>query len=148
MHTWMKQFFFFIATGVFLILLSAPAWAVQTHRGAEGLVSHQIAHILFTIGMGYLLFRLYRMPTKSREWTEFKVFLWLIIAWNLLTFTGHWMDEFIAADKFIKSEGHTLAFSISNFSDAYYYLTKMDHLLLVPSFAFLLLALRKWRSLS
>lgn len=121
------------------------AWAVQAHGGAEGLISHQIGHILFIMGMGYLLFRLYRIPTTGVGWFEFKVFLWLIIAWNLLTFAGHWMNEFVAPEKYIQSEGRTTAFAITNFMDAFFYLTRLDHLLLLPSFAFLLLALRKWR---
>jgi len=126
-------------------MAATPTWAVQAHGAIEGLVVHQIGHILFSIGMGFLLFRLYHIQLKSPGWLEFKVFLWLIIAWNFLSFSGHWMDEFMAAEKFIKSNGHTVAFSITCFTDAYFYLTRLDHLLLVPSFVFLLLALRKWR---
>ena len=133
--------------GAFVLLTIEvnPVWAVQAHGGAEGLVAHQIGHMLFVIGMGYLLFRLYRVRMKGLGWLEFKLFLWLIIAWNFLTFSGHWMNEFVAAEKFVKSDGTTIAFSITNFADAYFYLTRLDHLFLVPSFAFLLLALQKWR---
>ena len=134
-----------IGVFAFLIMEAAPAWAVQAHGGAEGLVAHQVGHLLFVIGMGYLLFRLYRIQMKGLGWLEFKVFLWLIIAWNLLTFSGHWINEFVAPEKFIKADGKTIAFSITNLTDAYFYLTRLDHLLLVPSFVFLLLALRKWR---
>lgn len=140
-----KQFRIFIGMFGFLIFPANPAWAVQAHGGVEGLVSHQIGHVLFVIGMGYLLYRLSRLQRKDLDWLEFKIFLWLIIAWNLLTFSGHWMHEFVAPEKFIKTGGNIIAFSITNFSDAYFYLTRLDHLLLVPSFIFLLLALRKWR---
>lgn len=128
-----------------LILQANPVWAVQTHDGVEGLVSHQIGHFLFTLGMGYLLFRLYSMRPKSVGWLEFKTFLWLLIVWNITTFSGHWMDEFVAKEKFFKAHGRTLTFTIENFQDALYYLTRLDHLILIPSFVFLLLALRKWR---
>jgi hypothetical protein len=133
--------------GAFAILMMTanPAWALQAHGGAEGLVAHQIGHMLFVIGMGYLLFRLYRVRMKGLGWFEFKIFLWLIIAWNLVTFSGHWMNEFVAAEKFIESDGITIAFSITNYTDAYFYFTRLDHLILVPSFGFLLLALLKWR---
>jgi|GEM_PF-1408066 len=141
----MKQFSTFLGILVFLTLLTTPSWAVQAHGGAEGLVSHQIGHALFILGMGYLLFRLYRIQMKGSGWFEFKVFLWVIIAWNLLTFSGHWMHECVSPGKFIKSDGSTISFTISSFTDAYFYLTRLDHLLLVPSFAFLVLALRKWR---
>ncbi len=131
---------------VFQITLTVePVWAVQSHGGSEGLVAHQIGHILFTIGMVYLLFRLRTMRQKGGGWVEFKVFIWLLVAWNLLTFTGHWMNEFVAVEKFSRAGEHIVSFTIVNFSDAIYYLTRLDHLVLVPSFAFLLLALRKWR---
>jgi hypothetical protein len=142
----MKRFLRVLGTFFFLVLQAFPAWAVQAHGGAEGLVSHQIGHVLFTIGMGYLLFRVYRLQIEGLDWLEFKIFLWLIIAWNFLTFTGHLMHEFVAPEKFITSDGHILSFSVTSFSDAYFYLTRLDHLLLVSSFIFLLLALRKWRS--
>ena len=109
-------------------------------------ISGGISHAAFGgIGLGYLLFRLYRLGMKGSGWLKFKVFLYLIIAWNFLTFSGHWMNEFVAAEKFIKSNGKLVAFSVNNFRDAYFYLTRLDHLLLVPSLTFLLLALRKWR---
>jgi hypothetical protein len=122
---------------------TSPAWAVQAHGGAEGLLSHQIGHLLFATGMGYLLFRLRTMRQSGRGWLEFKTSFWLLIAWNLVTFTGHWMNEFIAKEQFIKDQTTILSFTIANLPDAIYYLTRLDHLILVPSFAFLLLALRK-----
>ena len=124
--------------------VASPAWAVQAHGGAEGLVTHQIGHILFAIGMGYLLFRLYHIDQKGLGWFEFKTFLWLITGWNLLTFSGHWMNELIASSKFIKANGQIVFFTIDSFSDVIYFLTRLDHLVLVPAFLFLLLALRKW----
>ena len=136
-----------IAIGTFAVLTMAtgPAWAVQAHGGAEGLVSHQIGHSLFTFGMGYLLFRLYSMRLEGIGWREFKTFLWLLIAWNVTTFSGHWMNEFVAKEKFIRVHGRTLAFTVESVQDALYYLTRLDHLILITSFVFLLIALRKWR---
>ena len=141
----MTKLFLHLFWLVFSICIAKPSWAVQSHGGIEGLVSHQIGHVLFIIGMGYLLFRIYHTQVKGLGWFEFKAFLWLIIVWNLLTFSGHWMNEFVAQEKFITYNGNTIAFTVSNFADAYFYLTRLDHLILVPSFAFLLLALRKWR---
>ncbi len=133
------------ATLFFLALSvnASPAWAVQAHGGAEGLLSHQIGHLLFATGMGYLLYRLRTMRQSGRGWPEFKTSIWLLIAWNVVTFTGHWMNEFITKEQFIKDQTTILSFSIANLPDAIYYLTRLDHLILVPSFAFLLLALRK-----
>ena len=133
-----------IGTSIASVLVTSPAWAVQAHGGVEGLVSHQIGHILFATGMGYLLFRLRSMRLKGTGWLEFKTFLWLLILWNIMTFSGHWLNEFVAKEKFIKANGNTLSFNIENFPDAIFYLTRLDHLILVPSFALLLLALMKW----
>lgn len=128
-----------------LMLQTGPAWAVQEHGGAEGLVAHQLGHSLFVIGMGYLLFRLHSLRQAGRGWREFKIFLWSLIAWNVVTFSGHWMQEFVPKGQFVTSHAGTVSFTVASLFDAFYYLTRLDHLILVPSFVFLLLALRKWR---
>ena len=107
-------------------------------------MSHQIGHFLFAIGMGSLLLRLNFMQIKGDGWFEFKFFLWLLLAWNIMTFAGHWMNAFVAEEKFLEANSRTISFTIENFQDALYYFTRFDHLILVPSFAFLLAALRKW----
>lgn len=141
----MRLFYIGIGFFVLLIMQASPTWAVQIHAGAEGLVSHQIGHIFFLSGMSYLLCRLYQRQMKGLDWLEFKIFLWLIIFWNILTFSGHWMHESMPPEKFMKADGAIQSFSVTSLVDAYFYLTRLDHLLLVPSFLFLLLALRKWR---
>ena len=130
---------------IFLLLRAGPAFAVQQHGGAEGLVSHQIGHILFITGMTYLLFRVYRNRIIGPGWFEFKCFLWLIILWNILTFSGHWMREIVARERFIHEGTKLAGFMITDTFDALFYLTRLDHILLVPSFLFLLAALQKWR---
>jgi len=140
----------FITPGFCLILVliwSGPAFAVQQHGGAEGLVSHQIGHILFISGLIYLLYRVYHNRITGPGWFEFKIFLWLAILWNILTFSGHWMQEIIDPGLFIKEGSQIMAFAVTDSFDAFYYLTRLDHLLLVPSFLFLLFALQKWRRL-
>lgn len=129
----------------FFALTPDPAWAVQTHGGMEGLISHQLGHSLFTIGMAYLLWRLHRLRLTGPGWLEFRTFLWLLIAWNLVTFCGHWLNEFVAPEQFTKVHARIDAFRIDSLLDGLYYLSRLDHLLLVPSFLFLLMALKKWR---
>jgi len=126
-------------------LQSSPAWAVQAHGGAEGLVSHQIGHALFAIGMGYLFFRLRSTQTQGRGWLDFKIFILLLVAWNIVTFTGHWMNAFVVDEKLLKIHSTDFSITIQNVREAIYYVTRLDHLILVPAFVFLLLALRKWR---
>jgi len=136
-----------ISTALSLSLPAFPAFAVQQHGGAEGLVSHQIGHILFISGMIYLLYRVYHNRMSGPGWFEFKSFLWLIIMWNILTFSGHWMRELVKSERFFKEGAQVIGFSITDTFDAFFYLTRLDHLLLVPSFLFLFFALQKWSRL-
>lgn len=132
------------------ILFSGMAWppsvlAVQFHGGAEGLVSHQIGHLLFLIGMVYLLVKVYQERNTSPGWWEFRGFIWCIILWNILTFCGHWMDEFTNPKDFALASGHKVSFRIDQVWDILFYFTRLDHLLLIPAIFLLLLALKKWR---
>jgi len=136
-----------ISTALSLLLSALPVLAVQQHGGAEGLVSHQIGHILFISGMIYLLYRVYHNRISGPGWFEFKSFLWLIILWNILTFSGHWMRELVRSERFLKQGTQVTAFTVTDTFDAFFYLTRLDHLLLVPSFLFLFFALHKWRRL-
>ncbi len=122
----------------------SPAYGVQSHGGAEGLISHQLGHILFTLAMVLLLFQLTRSRLTGPGWYEFRGFLWAIILWNTLTFTGHWMQEGMAAEFFIRQDNRIAAFQVDSFANLIFYLTRLDHLLLVPAFFMLLLALQKW----
>ncbi|MBU1139493.1 MAG: hypothetical protein KKD01_03730 [Proteobacteria bacterium] len=144
----------YTAGGVFPPLLSclvitlffpvSHAYGVQSHGGAEGLVSHQLGHFLFTLAMVVLLLRLSEFRMSGPGWCEFRGFLWFIIFWNLLTFAGHWMGEKVAAECFTRQDGHIIAFQVDSFSHLFFYLTRLDHLLLVPAFFLLLLAIQKW----
>lgn len=139
-----------IPINLFFFLAMTMVWpssvlAVQQHGGAEGLVAHQMGHGLFVFGIIYLLYKIEADRFKSSGWGEFKVFLWLLILWNFLTFAGHWMREFVDQSKFSKIDGYITSMTIHGPWDFFFYLTRLDHLLLVPAFVLLLLALRKWR---
>lgn len=128
-----------------LVMKAEPAWAVQAHGGVEGLVSHQIGHMLFMVGIGSLLFHVHRARLRTPGWTEFRIFIWLLLVWNVITFTGHWMHEFVDVNKYVRAGENIVSFSVMDIADVYFYLTRLDHLFLVPSLVFLLLALKKWR---
>ena len=130
---------------IITLLWPTAALAVQGHGGAEGLVAHQFGHALFIFGLSYLFYKIYLARLEDPGWFEFKAFLWVLVLWNLLTFTGHWMREFVDPGKFSKVDGRVIAMAIDGPWDAFFYLTRLDHLLLVPAFLLLLLSLRKWR---
>lgn len=133
------------------LFLGQPAqvWAVQQHAGLEGMVVHELGHLLFMAGMFFLLYRMdqpeTRKMTRGSGWFEFKLFIWLIILWNALTFYGHWHQEIISPDKFVRVGGKITAFILSSPVDALFYGSRLDHLVLLPAFLCLLQALRKWR---
>ena len=127
------------------MLFPHSALAVQQHGGAEGLVSHQIGHFLFICGMFFLLYRLHVSSPKGPGWKEFRLFVWLIICWNFLTFYSHWHHELIDPAKLLQENGHTAGFMISSPMDVLFYFSRLDHLLLLPAFLCLLIALAKWR---
>ncbi|HIJ77890.1 MAG: hypothetical protein OEY01_01105 [Desulfobulbaceae bacterium] len=129
-----------------LLVIPSPIWAVQSHGGAEGLVSHQIGHILFVVAMITILVRIRHHNLVEPGWKEFKIFLWLLLGWNLQTFVGHLLREFVVDHKFVKVDGNVSGYHLANTFDLFFYLTRLDHLLLVPAFLFLLLALRRWEA--
>jgi len=134
----------FTSLPVMVTMSATHAHAVQTHGGAEGLVSHQLGHCLFFSSMLILLWRLKKAQLAGPGWLEFKVFLRLILLWNVLTFTGHWMHEVVTVQHFTHNGDRVLTFQVDTLSELIFYLTRLDHLLLVPAFFLLLLAIRKW----
>ncbi|MHB8789910.1 MAG: hypothetical protein ACYDBT_08520 [Desulfobulbaceae bacterium] len=142
---------FFLGTAVLGLFLGRPdlAWALQQHGGPEGMIVHELGHLLFLFGMAFLLYRMgqpeTRKLTRGSGWFEFKLSIWLIILWNVLTFYGHWHQELISPDKFVRTGGKISAFIITRPLDLFFYFSRLDHLLLLPAFLCLLLALRKWR---
>jgi hypothetical protein len=75
---------------------------------------------------------------------QFRIFLRLIIAWNVLTFSGHWMRQFIDNEQFVFSNGHIQSFHADGILDIFFYLTCLDHLVLVPAFFILIQAILQW----
>ena len=140
------KYFTVFCLSVLLSVHPQAAWAVQAHGGAEGLVSHQLGHLLFVIGLVTLLVRIHDHKLVDIGWREFKFFLWLLLFWNLQTFSGHWMREVASDLNFVKSNGQVVSYHITNIFDFFFYLTRLDHLLLVPAFLFLFLALRRWEA--
>lgn len=135
---------FIVTMAAMLVFPVSVAYGVQSHGAAEGLVSHQLGHLLFFAGMISILVRIRRASFSGAGWKEFKGFLWLILCWNGLTFAAHWMREGVTGEQFLRHSGRVTAFQAETLFDLIFYLTRLDHLLLVPAFFLLLSALRKW----
>lgn len=131
-------------TFILLLICAGPAFAVQTHGGSEGLVAHQIGHLLLIAACVILVFHSRRLLAEP-GWRHFRLFLLLLIAWNLLTFVGHGLDEVIPSSRFLLDEGRRVGMLLTGPDDLLFYLTRLDHLLLVPAFWFLWRATEGWR---
>ncbi len=122
-----------------------PAWAVQGHGDPEGLVAHLVGHLLFVTAILFLLYHCHRQRLTTGGWRHFRPFLWLILAWNLQTASGHVLREYIPAERFLTANGRITAFQVTTLTDAWFYFTRLDHLLMVPALVLLLASLLEWR---
>ncbi|MEW6218175.1 MAG: hypothetical protein AB1634_01390 [Thermodesulfobacteriota bacterium] len=122
-----------------------PAWAMQSHGGMEGLVGHQIGHLLFIAGLAFILHVSRKPGMVTAGGGRFRLFLWLLLIWNLVTGLGHGMELRVRPEQLLAAGGRTVAFVVRDPGDVLYYLGRLDHLVLVPAMLALFLALRRWR---
>jgi hypothetical protein len=130
---------------ILFLLRPASALAVQAHGGAEGLVSHQLGHLLYMSGMAFLLFHFIQKKWQGPGWSQFKGFTILIICWNAVTFVNHWLNEITPKTRFISIDGLIQSYRIETVSDALFYICSLDHLILVPAILMLYAALLQWK---
>ena len=123
---------------------ASPAWGVQEHGDTEGMVAHQMGHVLFVIGMLYPLYHLHRNKQQEDGWCCFRGFLWTVCLWNIIAFFGHWFAYLVEPESFLKTSGAITGFKISSLTDLLFYLTSLEHLVLAPSLILLYMALRHW----
>ncbi len=123
------------------------AWAIQTHGDPEGLYAHQLGHVFFAAAMVYVCWQIWRRGLKSGA--GFARLFWaciLFAGWNVLTFVGHLAEEQLSPQAIDRQAGHLWkTLHITDLNGLLYYLTKLDHLILVPAFVLLYLALRDFR---
>jgi hypothetical protein len=136
--------FFFLLTSVAILSGSADsAWAFQSHPAPEGLYAHQLAHLFFAVSMGILAYWLHRNRLSNQTgWKLIQVSCALFVAWNVVTFTGHWMEELISADVIQGAQDWSQRIEMSSRPAAAFYVLKLDHLLCVPALLCLVLGLR------
>lgn len=139
-----RQLFIPLFTLTLLLGLAERAMALQTHGAPEGLYVHQMAHALFIGALIYLYWHTRKtQETSGRGWKYFQVFCLFLIAWNILAFIGHETLEYLQDSDFLQRNtwDARLAYPIS-FKKILYYVTKMDHFLIVPALLALVISLR------
>lgn len=129
-----------------LALLLAPdqAWALQSHGASESIYVHQLAHLFFAAALGYLFWDVGRNAFPGRGWRYLQIFCVLMILWNLVAFSGHWLGFHIVETDIIRPSGYFSSQIIGPLSvlKLIYYSATLDHLLSVPALFFLFLSLR------
>jgi hypothetical protein len=125
-------------------LLPEQAWALQAHGPPESIYVHQLAHIFYAAALGYLFWDIGRNAFPGKGWRYLQLFCILMIFWNLLTFSGHWLGFYIAETDMGHSTGYFATQLLGPLSSIklIYFCASLDHLLSVPALFFLFMSLR------
>lgn len=132
---------------IYLLILSAgPALAIQVHDSAEGLYAHQIAHIFFVFSMGILIYWLRgRNLVRETGWRFIQYSALFFILWNVGAFISHFFEAREGVVKTINAgfwKSSVLVGRSQGVGPTLFYLSKMDHLVLLPAIIFLYIGLR------
>jgi hypothetical protein len=126
---------------VLVVGLPRTALALQPHGPPEGLYVHQIAHILFAGAMMFLLYYLRKEQLPGLWW-----FTWagiLFILWNLNALVGHTAEVYVETKDFLGTPAHlSRRLLMSGPVTWTYYITKLDHLILLPAFILMYLGIK------
>lgn len=127
-----------------LIVYPEQVWALQSHAAPEGIYVHQLAHIFFLAALCYLFWDIRRSSFPSKGWRFLQIFCVLMVLWNIVAFTGHWIGFFMDKSYFVTESGYLsakLAGPVST-TKLIYYFTKLDHIFSVPALFCLYLCMR------
>jgi len=126
------------------LLLPANAWALQSHGAPEGLYVHQMAHVFVALAMAYWFWDIRRSSFKGKGWRYLQIFCVLMLAWNIVAFTGHAVAVSLDVEHISTTTGY-LSSRIVGPMDLHkiiYYMTRFDHVVIVPALFFLFLGVR------
>jgi hypothetical protein len=100
-----------------------------------------MAHFLFALAMLFLLYHL-----KKERLPGLGLFTWagiLFVLWNLNALVGHTAEVYVEPQDFLGAPAHLSRRLLMSGPAAWtYYITKLDHLILVPAFILLYLGLQ------
>ncbi len=127
-----------------LVVMPAPAYAIQAHGAPEGLYVHQIGHILFAVAMTGFALRIRKSRLgMEKAWQYMSNGALLFALWNGWAFLGHILDKLMPPGDFCTgSTGLQSLIAVHSPIDLLYYVFKMDHLLCIPALVYVYLALR------
>jgi hypothetical protein len=138
----------FLSTLGFLVLFfffPHPAFAYIPHLSPkEGLFIRQFSYLFFMVAMVFFYFELNQEKLKQYRGLRFLSWASLLFAlWNLNCFIGQFLTLNLDVSPVLGSAGSlTQQVPMSNILDWFYYITKLDNLLLVPAFYLFYLGLK------
>ena len=134
----------FVCLSLLFLLLPDSAWALQSHGPPEGMYIHQMAHVFFFGSLVYLYRDLSHSSIRERGWHYLRWFCLLMLIWNIVAFIGHAVT-FSLSPEHIDQPGsyfHCRLLGPMDATKILFYITRFDHLLVVPALFFLYLGLR------
>ncbi len=125
-------------------LVPENAWALQSHGAPEGLYVHQMAHMFVALAMAYWFWDIRRSSFAGKGWQYLQIFCVLMLAWNIVAFTGHAVAVSLDAGHFSTGTSYlrTRLEGPMDLQKIVYYLTKFDHFVIVPALFFLFIGVR------
>lgn len=127
---------FLPAIALLPLLLPAPAEAFVPHA-YPGIIIHQMGHIFFIVSCVFVMWTIFMNHLhRQKGWRFLFLSQLLFIAWNVDTFVGHMTEYWIEAEQIIGERvgwGYFERTIMLSGKEYLYYITKLDHLLLVPA---------------
>lgn len=136
----MKRFHRQVLSGTLIILLCSPAssLAALLEWGTEGSYVHQMAHLLFSGAMLFFIREMYRGGLQAARGFRCLIWAcWLLALWNLDALIGHAADWSLH-NPLILGEGLSRWLVMENAHTWLFYITKLNHFLLLPPAFYLL----------
>lgn len=126
------------------LLLPDNAWALQSHGAPEGLYVHQMAHVFVALAMAYWFWDIRRSSFAGKGWRYLQIFCVLMLAWNIVAFTGHALTVSLEVEHFSTATGYLNSRLVGpmDLQKVVYYITRFDHFVIVPALFFLFLGVR------
>ncbi len=136
----MRPFFRQALLGTVVVILCSPAsgQAALLEWGPEGSYVHQMAHLLFFGSLLFFIREMYRGGLQTARGFRCLIWAcWLLALWNLEALFGHIIDWSLH-NPLILGEGMSRRLVMENTHTWLFYITKLNHFLLLPPAFYLL----------
>ncbi len=132
--------FLWVLVGTAIVILSSPTsgLAALFDWETQGSYVHQFAHLLFMGAMLFFIREMYHAGLQAARGFRCLIWAcWLLALWNLDAVIGHTIDWSLR-NPLILGEGVSRRLVMENVSTWVYYITKLNHFILLPPAFYLL----------